>query len=336
MSCYPKRLTKFSVKQDFELYAANGSRISTYGIIKLELDFFFGLRRSFPWSFLVADVSDPIIGADFLERFELLIDVRNRRLLDGLTSLFIRGTVKQAQSLGLTLVENNSPYNSILSKYTKWFSTNLQPSTNESSVFHCIETKGPPVHYRTRRLNPEKLAYLKRKFGDLMRQGIIRPSKSSYASPIHFVKKSDGSWRICGDFRRLNSVTIPDRYPLPHIHDFVSGLRVKTVFSKIDLVKAYHQIPMEPNDIPKTAVITPIGLFEYVYMTFGLRNAAQTMQSFIDSIIRDIPCCYAYVDDLLIACADHESHKRDLDLVFSKLGRARNHSKSSEMCIWPI
>ncbi|GFU66945.1 transposon Ty3-I Gag-Pol polyprotein [Trichonephila clavipes] len=130
-----------------ELYAANGSRISTYGIIKLELD--FALRRSFPWSFLVADVSDPIIGADFLERFELLIDVRNRRLLDGLTSLFVRGTVKQVQSLGLTLVENNSPYNSILSKYTKWFSTNLQPSTNESSVFHCIETKGPPVHART-------------------------------------------------------------------------------------------------------------------------------------------------------------------------------------------
>ncbi|GFX34521.1 retrovirus-related Pol polyprotein from transposon opus [Trichonephila clavipes] len=218
MSCYPKRLTKFSVKQDLELYAANGSRISTYGIIKLD--------------------------------------------------------------------------------------------TNESSVFQCIETKGPPVHARSRRLNPEKLAFLKREFGDLMRQGIIGPSKSSYASPIHFVKKNDGSWRICGDFRRLNSVTIPNRYPLPHIHDFVSGLRGKTVFSKIDLVKAYHQIPMEPNDIPKTAVITPIGLFEYVYMTFGLRNAAQIMQRFIDSIIRDIPCCYAYVDDLLIAFADHESHKR--------------------------
>ncbi|GFU75780.1 hypothetical protein TNCV_1652401 [Trichonephila clavipes] len=87
---------------------------------------------------------------------------------------------------------------------------------------------------------------------------------------------------------------------------------------------------MEPNDIPKTAVITPIGLFEYVYMTFGLRNAAQTMQRFIDSIVRDIPCCYAYVDDLLIASADHESHKRDLDLIFSKLGEHRiivNHQK---------
>ncbi|GBO06263.1 Transposon Ty3-I Gag-Pol polyprotein [Araneus ventricosus] len=76
---------------------------------------------------------------------------------------------------------------------------------------------------------------------------------------------------------------------------------------------------MNPRDIHKTAVITPIGLFEYVSMTFGLRNAAQTMQRYIDSIIRDIPSCYAYVDDLWIASAEQESHKSDLDLVFSKL-----------------
>ncbi|GBM90891.1 Transposon Ty3-I Gag-Pol polyprotein [Araneus ventricosus] len=76
---------------------------------------------------------------------------------------------------------------------------------------------------------------------------------------------------------------------------------------------------MNPRDIHKTAVITPIGLFEYVFMTFGLRNAAQTKQRYSDSIIRDIPSCYAYVDDLLIASVDQESHKSDLDLVFSKL-----------------
>ncbi|GBN41053.1 hypothetical protein AVEN_118515-1 [Araneus ventricosus] len=113
--CYPKKLTNFKSKQDLELYAANGSPISTYGTIKLELD--FGLRRSFIWSFLVADVSDPIIGADFLERFELLIDVRNGRLLDGRTSLFVKGMVKRTKSLFLTLVANNFPFHSILLKY---------------------------------------------------------------------------------------------------------------------------------------------------------------------------------------------------------------------------
>ncbi|GBL82098.1 Retrovirus-related Pol polyprotein from transposon 297 [Araneus ventricosus] len=258
---------------------------------KLELD--IGLRRSFIWSFLVAHVSDPIIGGDFLEGFELLIDVRNRRLLDGRTSLFVKGMVKRTKS--------------------------LDPNKNKGTVTHYIGTKGPPVHARARRLFPELLSFLKQEFNDLMRQGIIRPSKSSYSSPIHFFKKSDGSWRICGDFRRLNSVTTPDRYPLSHIHDFVNGLRGKTVFSNIDLVKACHQILMNPRVIQKTAVITPIGLFEYVFMTFGLRNAAQTMQRYIDIFIRIIPSCYSYVDDLLIDSVDQESHKSDLDLVFSKL-----------------
>ncbi|GBL94599.1 hypothetical protein AVEN_58557-1 [Araneus ventricosus] len=114
--CYPKKLTNFSVKQDLELYAVNGSRISTYGTIKLELD--FGLRRSFIWSFLVADVSDPIIGADFLERFELLIDIRNRRLLDGRTSLFVKGMLKRTKSLD-TAKEQACLHSLVKNKVTK-------------------------------------------------------------------------------------------------------------------------------------------------------------------------------------------------------------------------
>ncbi|GBM05535.1 hypothetical protein AVEN_94809-1 [Araneus ventricosus] len=240
---------KSVVKEDMKLYAANGSRISTYGTIKLELD--FGLKCSFISSFLVADVLDPIIGADFLERFKLLIDVRNRRLIGGRTSLFVKGTLKRTKSLGLTLVADHSPFHSILLKYPNLFSTNLDPNKNKSTVTHCLEAKGPPVHARVRRLNPEKLTFLKKEFNDLMRQGIIRPSKSSYSSPINFVKKSNGSWRICGDFRRLNSLTTPDPYPLPHIHNFVNGLReqeghkndLDLVFSKL----SEHGIVVNPQ-----------------------------------------------------------------------------------------
>ncbi|GBM67540.1 hypothetical protein AVEN_73676-1 [Araneus ventricosus] len=103
---------------------------------------------------------------------------------------------------------------------------------------NCIETKGPPVFSKARRLNPEKLKFLKQKFQKLIEQGIIRQSQSAFASPIHFVKKPNGDWRICGDFRKLNAVTIPDSYPLPHILDFSHNLAGKTVFNKIDLVKA--------------------------------------------------------------------------------------------------
>ena len=106
--------------------------------------------------------------------------------------------------------------------------------------------------------------------------GIIRRSTSPWSSPLHMVKKKDGSWRPCGDYRCLNNVTVPDRYLLPNIADFSSHISGSKVFSKLDLQKGYYQVPMAPDDIKKTAIITPFGMFEFLGLSFGLRNAGQT------------------------------------------------------------
>ena len=110
-----------------------------------------------------------------------------------------------------------------------------------------------------------------------------------------------------------------DRYSIPHIQDFTAMLHAATIFSKLDLEWAYHQIPVEPSDVSKMAVITPWGLFEFVQIPFGLRNAAQTYQRFMDKVLLGLTFAYNYVNDLFIASKDSEEHKNYLCKVFERL-----------------
>lgn len=108
-------------------------------------------------------------------------------------------------------------------------------------------------------------------------------------------------------------MTETDKYPLPHIQDFTYHLAGCTVFSKIDLVKAYFQIPVAEEDRHKTAITTPFGIYEFNRMPFGLRNAAQIFQRFIDTVTGGLHFCHGYIDDLLIASKNEEEHEKHLE-----------------------
>ena len=160
--------------------------------------------------------------------------------------------------------------------------------------------------------------------------------ESPYATPLHMVKKSDPGdpWRPCGDYRELNKRTVPDRYPMPNIADLTNDLHACTVFTKLDLVKAFHQIPMAKEDQLKTAITTPFGLFIYRRMPFGLRNASQTFQRLIDTALQDLPFAKAYIDDMLVASKSMKEHMQHLQLIFERLRQygLRLKLKKCEFC----
>jgi hypothetical protein len=189
-------------------------------------------------------------------------------------------------------------------------------------VEHHLETRGPPIASPFRRLDMEKLVAAKAEFAALERDGIIRRSSSPWASPLHMVKKPDGSWRCCGDYRRLNNVTVPDTYPLPNIMDFSSRVAGCSIFTKIYLRKEYYQILMHPADILKTANITPFGLFKFLRLTFGLRNASSTFQRLMDRVLAGLAFAFIYLDDIIIASPSMEQHQRDVEEVFRRLQAA--------------
>ena len=146
--------------------------------------------------------------------------------------------------------------------------------------------------------------------------GIIRRSNAPWSSPLHIVWKSAGGWRPCGDYRHLTAATIDDQYPLPHIQDFNCHLTKATVFSKIDLVRGYHQIPMAADSIPKTVIATPFELWEFLRMPFGLKNAALTFQRLMDGFFQELPFVYLYLNDILVASTSNEDHREHLRQVF--------------------
>lgn len=188
-------------------------------------------------------------------------------------------------------------------------------------MFNIISVRpvDPPVYCKPRRLNSQKLKIAKNEFQFLLNHGILRPSKSQWASPLLLTIKKNGQWRACGDYRALNARTIPDRYPVPRAEDVSEILEHKNIFSKIDLHAAFYQIPLAEEDKPKTAIITPFGLYEFNVMPFGLRNAPSTFQRFIHNVLSELPYCFVYIDDILIASRTAEEHTEHLKVVFERL-----------------
>ncbi|KAJ9544243.1 hypothetical protein OSB04_023950 [Centaurea solstitialis] len=193
-----------------------------------------------------------------------------------------------------------------------------------------------PIARAPYRLAPPELQELSEQLQELSGKGFIRPSSSPWGAPILFVKKKDGSHRMCIDYRGLNKVTIKNRYPLPRIDDLFDQLQGASWFSKIDLRSGYHQLKVKEADVHKTAFRTRYGHFEFLVMPFGLTNAPAAFMDLMNRVCRPMldRSVIVFIDDILIYSKTKEEHVMHLREVLEVLRRERLYAKFSKCAFW--
>ena len=210
----------------------------------------------------------------------------------------------------------------VLTKHADLFSNSYLDLGEARNTFHVINTgDATPIKQPPRRVPYHLLPQMQAEVDKLLEAKIIQPSNSEWSSPIVFVRKKDGTCRLCIDYRKLNNVTRKDSFPLPDIRDLFDSLQGHCIFSTLDLLAGYHQIPVHPNSVAKTAFATPTGLYEYKRMPFGVCNGPATFQRLIFNVFSGLigKQCLCYIDDVIVIGKTVEEHLLNLDAVLTRL-----------------
>jgi hypothetical protein len=226
----------------------------------------------------------------------------------------------------------------VVCEYPDVFPDDLPGMPPDRDVEFVIELQPgtAPISKRPYRMPPKELAGLKVQLQELLDKGYIRPSSSPWGSPSLFVKKKDGSLRMCVDYRPLNAVTIKNKYPLPRIDVLFDQLAGAKVFSKIDLRSGYHQIKIRASDVPKTAFSTRYGLYEFLVMSFGLTNAPAYFMYLMNSVFMNEldKFVVVFIDDILIYSKSEAEHAKHLRIVLQRLRDHKLYAKFSKCEFW--
>lgn len=339
-----KELNHAILEQKATVQVADGSHLEMLGRLKIE----FRIKEYHECILAtVIDIAkyDLIVGKPWLFYHNPIIDWRSHRVEfinngkvivwegDSGTSKIeapIKGILRRdiqenEELLVCCLVEESdsmeSDLNELMTKYEAVFREPdcLPPKRKYDHVINTGDAE--PISQSAYRMSPLELDALKQEIDKLLMLGFIRPSRSPWASPVLFVRKKDGSLRLCVDYRALNRVTRKHDYPIPRIEELMDRLAGAEVFSRMDLASGYHQLRVSEEDIEKTAFKSRYGQFEYTVMPFGLTNAPASFQKLMNELFFEYLDNFViiYLDDILVYSSTKEEHKKHLEIVMEIL-----------------
>ncbi|KAJ0531230.1 putative nucleotidyltransferase, Ribonuclease H [Helianthus annuus] len=322
-------------------------------------------NHSFPLSLLPFKLAgfDIVLGMDWLSHNQAQIICGKRHIVlktPGGESLTIRGDtqyglpedvsmLKASRCLNrgcviymaLVIIEEPKPKIEdlpVISEYPEVFPEELPGLPPDRQVEFRIDIipGAAPITRAPYRLAPTEMKELRTQLDELLAKGFIRPSSSPWGAPVLFVKKKDGSMRLCIDYRELNKVTIKNRYPLPRIDDLFDQLQGASYFSKIDLRSGYHQLRVRDEDVHKTAFRTRYGHYEFLVMPFGLTNAPAAFMDLMNRVCKPYldKFVIVFIDDILIYSKSQADHEKHLRCILELLQREKLYAKFSKCEFW--
>ncbi|GJT24136.1 reverse transcriptase domain-containing protein [Tanacetum coccineum] len=226
----------------------------------------------------------------------------------------------------------------VVKEFPKVFPEDLPglPPVHQVEFQIDLMPRAAPVARAPYRLAPSEMQELSNQLQELADRGFIRPSTSPWGAPVLFVKKKDGSFRMCINYRELNKLTVKNRYPLPRIDDLFDQLQGSSVYSKIDLRSGYHQLRVRDEDIPKTAFRTRYRHYEFQVMPFGLTNAPAVFMDLMNRVCKPYldKFVIVFIDDILIYSRNKEEHANHLRIILELLKKEKLYAKFSKCDFW--
>ena len=350
---------------DLEVRTPTGNKSILTSLVYKECEFWVGERKM-----LVDLVSldlkgyDVIIGMDFLSyhhakldcrakvvkfcisgKATLKLDVKGRLVSSALISGIRARKMLHKGAQGFLAFLINAPSDQvkledvpIVQDFPDVFPEELTSLPPEREIEFKIDLVPgvAPISKTPYRMAPAELKELKIQLQDLLERGFIKESDSPWGAPVLFVKKKDGSLRLCIDYRGLNEVTIKNKYPLPLIDGLFDQLQGSVVYSKLDLRQGYYQLRIKKEDIPKTAFNSRYGHFEFVVMPFGLTNAPTAFMDLMQRIFKKYLDQFVviFIDDILVYSKTREDHAKHLEIVLQVLREHKLYAKFNKCEFW--